>query len=256
MKRLTTIAAMAVFLGACQDKNLKEVVEVPLPDSTQTVVISSGHPDQVRVNEGTFPLYKLPYTYDALEPHLDTRTMELHYSKHYANYINKANDLVRGSSYERMPTETILSQLRPDQLDLRNNLGGYYNHTTWFKTLSGKPEAASATFDDLVKHHFGSYDELKAKMTAEALSVFGSGWAWLVVTPSGGLAVTSTKNQDNPLMPGASTVVGTPIFGIDVWEHSYYIKFQSNRSSYLKAVWEVADWKKIESLYNEVKSRG
>lgn len=253
-KLLLRITVFTLVFVGCQDKKLTEVVEVPLPDEAPAVV-AIGNPDHVRVNEGTFPLYKIPYTYDALEPHLDTKTMELHYAKHYANYVNRANELIKGTSYERLATETILSQLSVNQAELRNQLGGYYNHTVWFKTLSAKPDEASAEFNQLINTHFGSLQELKSQLTAEATAVFGSGWAWLVITPTGKLAVTSTKNQDNPLMPGAATVIGTPIFGIDVWEHSYYLKFNSNRGSYTQAVFEVTDWKKVEALYTEARAR-
>ena len=253
-KKILGYVLLGSLIMACQDKKLTEVVEVPLPEETETVV-AIGNPEHVRVTEGTFPLYKIPYTYDALEPHLDTKTMELHYSKHYASYVNRVNELVKGTSYERMATETILAQTTAAQTDLRNQLGGYYNHTVWFKTLSAKPESASSTFNELVVAQFGSLEALKEQLTREASTVFGSGWAWLVMTSNGKLAITSTKNQDNPLMPGTSTIQGTPIFGIDVWEHAYYLKYNSNRNSYIKAVFEVTDWKKVESLYNEAKAR-
>jgi Fe-Mn family superoxide dismutase len=176
-----------------------------------------------------FTLPDLPYAFDALEPHIDARTMEIHHDKHHAGYTNKLNAALEGSDAANKSIEDILRNVGSSSTAVRNNGGGFYNHSLFWKVMSpnggGKPSGELATAIDKA---FGSYEGFKDEFTKAAGSRFGSGWAWLVVKQDGSLAVTSTPNQDNPLMDVAE-VKGTPILGIDVWEHAYYLNYQNRR---------------------------
>ncbi|MDX5405036.1 MAG: superoxide dismutase, partial [Bacteroidota bacterium] len=173
-----------------------------------------------------FELPKLPYAYDALEPHIDARTMEIHHSKHHAGYTSKLNDAVSGTSLDGKSIDDILKNLDMSNTAVRNNGGGYYNHNLFWEIMSpnggGEPTGEVA---DAINQAFGSFDSFKDKFASAAASRFGSGWAWLCVHPGGKVEICSTPNQDNPLMPGVECN-GHPILGIDVWEHAYYLKYQ------------------------------
>lgn len=214
-------------------------------DSTTSTTSAGG--------AGPLTLPKLPYAYDALEPHIDARTMEIHYTKNHQAYINAANkvfadhpELLKGSS----PEELIAHLDRaPESVrtTLRNQLGGHVNHSLFWTLLSpqggGEP---TGKLGDAVKTTFGSYSGFQEKFTAAAMSRFGSGWAWLVAK-DGQLEVVSTANQDSPLSSGQ-----TPILGLDVWEHAYYLKYQNRRADYVKAFWNVANWRQAEENYGRV----
>jgi superoxide dismutase, Fe-Mn family len=195
-----------------------------------------------------YELPPLPYAYDALEPHIDEATQQFHHDKHHATYVNRANEALEGTEWADKPVEELLQnldKLPADKLNvLRNNAGGHYNHTLWWESLS--PDGGGAPSGDLaaaIDSAFGSFDEFKAKVEAAGAGRFGSGWAWLVKGDSG-LEVTSTPNQDTPLADGK-----TPLFGIDVWEHAYYLKYQNLRPAYLKAVWNVVNWDKVAERF-------
>lgn len=195
-----------------------------------------------------YELPALPYAYDALEPHIDEATQQFHHDKHHATYVARANEALAGTEWADTPVEELLKnldKLPADKLNpVRNNAGGHYNHTLWWESLS--PNGGGAPTGDLaaaIDAAFGSFDELKAKMEAAGAGRFGSGWAWLV-KGDGGLEVMSTPNQDTPLADGK-----TPLFGIDVWEHAYYLKYQNLRPAYLKAVWNVVDWNKVAERF-------
>ncbi|MDO8187424.1 superoxide dismutase [Conexibacter sp. JD483] len=195
-----------------------------------------------------YELPPLPYAYDALEPHIDEATQQFHHDKHHATYVNRANEALEGTEWADKPVEELLKnldKLPADKLNvLRNNAGGHYNHTLWWESLS--PDGGGAPTGDLaaaIDSAFGSFDEFKAKVEAAGAGRFGSGWAWLVKGDSG-LEVTSTPNQDTPLADGK-----TPLFGIDVWEHAYYLKYQNLRPAYLKAVWNVVNWDKVAERF-------
>lgn len=196
-----------------------------------------------------FTLPKLPYAYDALEPHIDARTMEIHHTKHHQAYITNANKAVAGDpELQALTGEVLLSRLErvpePLRTTLRNNVGGHVNHSFFWESLSpaggGAPEGRLG--DDLVKT-FGSFDAFKTKFGEAATRQFGSGWAWLVAV-DGKLAVRATANQDSPLMEGA-----VPLLGIDVWEHAYYLKYQNRRADYIAAFWNVVDWRIVSSRH-------
>ena len=191
-----------------------------------------------------FELPKLGYAYDALEPYIDARTMEIHYSKHHAGYTNNLNNALQGTEYEGKDVEELFVNVSALPASIRNNGGGFYNHDLFWKVMSpnggGSP---SGDLADAVNKYFGSFDKFKEIFSNAAATRFGSGWAWLVVS-GGELKVTSTPNQDNPLMDVAD-VKGTPILGLDVWEHAYYLKYQNRRPEYIAAFWNVINWEEV-----------
>lgn len=195
-----------------------------------------------------FKLPDLNYDYNALEPYIDARTMEIHHGKHHGGYTSKLNAAVEGSPMEDQGIEEILAGAGSHGAAVRNNGGGYYNHNLFWAVMSPKGEGRPE--GDVLKainEAFGSFDEFKSQFSNAAATRFGSGWAWLVKT-DGGLVVTSTPNQDNPLMDVAE-VKGTPILGLDVWEHAYYLKYQNRRPEYIEAFWNVVNWTEVNKRY-------
>jgi len=196
----------------------------------------------------SFKLPDLPYAYGALEPYIDARTMEIHHSKHHAAYTNNLNNLVAGTDAENMSIEKLLAEVSKYPVGVRNNGGGFYNHNLFWNFMS--PNGGGQPAGDLLKAieaDFGSFDVFKEKFSAAATTRFGSGWAWLVKT-DGKLVVTSTPNQDNPLMDIAD-VKGTPILALDVWEHAYYLNYQNRRPDYIAAFWNVVNWVEAERVF-------
>lgn len=200
---------------------------------------------------GKFELPELPYAYDALEPHIDQETMSIHHTKHHNTYVTKLNEALEGySDLQDKSLEELLSDLDnlpgDIQTAVRNNGGGHANHSLFWSLLSanggGEPTGNLA---EAIKAKFGSFEAFKEEFTGAAVSRFGSGWAWLVVE-NGELAITSTPNQDSPIMEGK-----TPILGLDVWEHAYYLKYQNKRPAYIEAFWNVVNWEKVAELYKE-----
>ena len=200
-------------------------------------------------------LPNLPYAHNALEPHIDARTMEIHHGKHHATYIAKLNDAIKGNAdLEGKSIVALISDLGsvPENIRgaVRNNGGGHANHSLFWKVLG--PNAGGAPSGDLgaaIDAAFGSFDDFKAKFEAAGATRFGSGWAWLIVSKSGALEITSTPNQDSPLMEG-----NTPILGCDVWEHAYYLNYQNRRPDYLKAFWNVVNWDEVAKNFAEAKA--
>lgn len=191
----------------------------------------------------------LPYHYDALEPHIDEETMKVHHDKHHNAYVTKANDALDGTDWADKPVEETLRNL--DQVPegvrtaVRNNAGGHANHSLFWESMSpdggGEP---SGSLGDAIGEKFGGFDEFKQQLKDAGVGQFGSGWAWLVKTSDGGLQITSTPNQDSPLSAG-----NTPLLGVDVWEHAYYLKYQNKRPDYLDAWWNVVNWDKVGERY-------
>lgn len=200
-----------------------------------------------------FTLPPLPYNYDALEPHIDKQTMEIHHDKHHAGYVNNLNKAIAGTEFENKSLEDILKSAGKAGAAIRNNAGGHWNHTFFWEIMSpnggGKPEGELARAID---KDFGSLDAMKEKFNAAGAGRFGSGWAWLAVDESGKLVICSSANQDNPLMDVAECKC-TPILGVDVWEHAYYLKYQNKRPDYLSAWWNVVNWKKVAELFAKAK---
>jgi superoxide dismutase len=191
----------------------------------------------------------LPYAYNALEPFIDAQTMEIHYSKHHAAYVKNLNAALTGTAAEKLSINEIFAKVSTLSPAVRNNAGGHYNHELFWSVLTTEKNTKMSTeLENAINDTFGSLDKLKEKLNAAGASRFGSGWAWLVMTREGKLVVTSTANQDNPLMDVAE-VKGTPIFGIDVWEHAYYLKYQNKRADYLSALWNVVNWTEISNRY-------
>ena len=200
-----------------------------------------------------FTLPDLPYANDALAPHIDAKTMEIHHDKHHGGYVKKLNAAVEGSSQADMSIEDIMKSIGSTSTAVRNNGGGHYNHSLFWTVLS--PDGGGNPSGDLasaIDSAFGSYDAFKEKFTEAASTRFGSGWAWLIVDDSGSLKVTSTPNQDNPLMDIADEK-GTPILGLDVWEHAYYLNYQNQRPAYIDAFWNVVNWDEVGKRYSEAK---
>jgi len=200
-----------------------------------------------------FELPKLQYAYDALEPHIDARTMEIHHSKHHAGYTNNLNNAIAGSALEGKSIEEILGGLDMNNAAVRNNGGGFYNHGLYWDVMN--PEGKGYLSGELraaIEVAFGSVDAFKDAFAKAAATRFGSGWAWLCVHKGGKVEICSTPNQDNPLMPGVSCG-GFPILGIDVWEHAYYLNYQNRRPDYINAFFNVINWNHVEKLYAENK---
>ena len=199
-----------------------------------------------------FTLPALPYATDALEPHIDKATMEIHHGKHHQAYVTNLNKALEGKPEADSSIEDIITNISKFAPAVRNNGGGHYNHSLFWTLLSpnggGEPTGELA---EAIKSTFGSFEDFKTKVSEAGATRFGSGWAWLIVA-DGKLAVTSTPNQDNPLMDIAE-VKGAPILGIDVWEHAYYLKYQNRRPDYLAAIWNVINWGKVAELYAKAK---
>jgi len=198
-----------------------------------------------------FTLPPLPYANDALEPHIDAQTMEIHHDRHHAGYTNKLNAAVEGTELADKSIEDILASVSSASTGVRNNGGGFFNHRLFWEVMGpnggGAPEGE---IGDAINSAFGSYDAFKEAFSKGAATRFGSGWAWLIKKADGSLAVTSTPNQDNPLMDVVDEAErGTPILGLDVWEHAYYLNYQNKRPAYIDAFFNVINWEKVTELY-------
>jgi Fe-Mn family superoxide dismutase len=196
-----------------------------------------------------FELAPLPYAPDALEPFIDRQTMEIHHGKHHQAYVTNLNNAVNGTEMDGKSVEELMRNVSKHPVAIRNNGGGHFNHTLFWNTLKknegGKPSGAIA---DAINRKFGSYEAFKEEFTKAATTRFGSGWAWLIIDSNGDLAVTSTPNQDNPLMDVAEKQ-GKPLLGLDVWEHAYYLKYQNKRPDYINAFWNVINWDAVSKNY-------
>ena len=196
-----------------------------------------------------FELPELGYAYDALEPNIDARTMEIHHSKHHNGYTTKLNGAIAGTDLEGSSIENILGNLDMNNGAVRNNGGGFYNHSLFWSVMNpNNTGELSGDLKDAIMAEFGSFDAFKDAFSNAAATQFGSGWAWLCAHPDGKVEVCSTPNQDNPLMPGV-TCGGTPILGIDVWEHAYYLNYQNRRPDYINAFFNVINWNEVASRY-------
>ena len=196
-----------------------------------------------------FELPELGYAYDALEPNIDARTMEIHHSKHHNGYTTKLNGAIAGTDLEGSSIENILGNLDMNNGAVRNNGGGFYNHSLFWSVMNpNNTGELSGDLKDAIMAEFGSFDAFKDAFSNAAATQFGSGWAWLCVHSGGKVEVCSTPNQDNPLMPGV-TCGGTPILGIDVWEHAYYLNYQNRRPDYINAFFNVINWNEVASRY-------
>lgn len=198
-----------------------------------------------------FTLPALPYATNALEPHIDAKTMEIHHGKHHNTYVTNLNNALAGKPEENLSIEEICKNISKHPTAVRNNGGGHYNHSLFWTVMGpnggGAPSGALA---DAINAAFGNFDEFKTKFAAAGVGRFGSGWAWLIKDGSGKLQITSTPNQDNPLMDIAE-VKGTPILGLDVWEHAYYLNYQNRRPDYIAAFWNVINWNEVAKRFKQ-----
>jgi Fe-Mn family superoxide dismutase len=198
-----------------------------------------------------FTLPPLGYSYDALEPYIDSATMHIHHTRHHQGYVNNLNRAVEGTTWENRSVIELLLQVSQHSTAIRNNGGGHYNHTLFWEILSPRAQPMpSGALAQAIQQQYGSLDKLKDELNKAASTRFGSGWAWLSVTPDRMLKVSSTANQDNPLMDVVEER-GIPILGIDVWEHAYYLQYQNKRGDYLTAIWEVLDWETVSRKYEQ-----
>lgn len=225
--------------------------------TSSVLVINSsftGKLSQVEEAQG-FILAPLPYAYDALEPYIDARTMEIHHSRHHAAYINNLNRALEGTPSLNMQLEDIMLKISDYSAAVRNNGGGHYNHELFWNIMSpkggGEPTGDLA---EMIKNTFGSLEQMKDELNKAALGQFGSGWAWLIVQ-NGKLKITSTPNQDNPLMDVVAEK-GYPLLGVDVWEHAYYLKYQNRRGDYVSAFWNLVNWTYISERFNYATKKG
>lgn len=201
----------------------------------------------------SYELPELSFDYDALEPSIDAKTMEIHHTKHHQGYTNKFNNAIEGTDLEDQSIEDIFSSVSEHSTAVRNNGGGFYNHSLFWSILA--PNAGGNPTGDLaeaINNAFGSFEAFKEEFSSAAGGRFGSGWAWLIVNADGDLEITSTPNQDNPLMDVAD-VQGTPILGLDVWEHAYYLNYQNRRPDYVSSFWNVVNWDKVSEYYSAAK---
>lgn len=206
-----------------------------------------GEPEEIDFVAGNFTLPKLPYDVAALEPHIDKMTMEIHHGRHHNAYVNNLNKAVEGTDYEKMDLEQLVKSVKAKDAAVRNNGGGHYNHSMFWTLLSpsgGGP--ATGKVGDMISKQWGSFDKFKEAFNQAGMGRFGSGWAWLCVGAKGNLFISSTPNQDNPLMKNiVKKEAGTPILGVDVWEHAYYLKYQNKRADYLAAFWNLVNWDEV-----------
>lgn len=197
-----------------------------------------------------FTLPPLPYANDALEPHIDKLTMEIHHDRHHGAYVKNLNDALKDSKLASSSLEELMAKITESDKAIRNNGGGHYNHSLFWTVLSPEKTTPSAKLRSAIERAFGSWDAFQQKFNDAAKGVFGSGWAWLIVKKDGKLAITSTPNQDNPLMKNIVKETGTPVLGLDVWEHAYYLKHQNKRPDYIAAFWNVVNWEEVEKRYD------
>lgn len=237
---LTALLLLGVAFTSCQQVQEKNESETNNNEQQKS---------QTTMKDGMHTLPELNYAYDALEPHIDARTMEIHHTKHHQAYINKLNDAIEGTDLANKNLEDIFANMSNNSVAVRNNGGGHFNHTMFWQVMSpdggGNP---GGKLMSAIEAKFESFDKFKEEFNTAAATRFGSGWAWLIVDSNGELHVTSTPNQDNPLMDVAD-VKGTPILGLDVWEHAYYLNYQNRRPDYVNAFWNVVNWAEVEKRY-------
>jgi len=249
MKKIILVSLFLIStLYSC--KKEKQLEEVQLPDPNEIEEVIYGNPADVKTTSGPFKMNGLKYQYNELEPYIDAKTMETHYSKHHLGYANKLNTAIKDSEFKTKTIEEILAQLDLNNSFLRNNAGGYYNHNLFFEILSPKKDTKpNDTFTDAINRDFGSFSNLNTRLSDAATNLFGSGWVWLLVDNEGKLKISQTTNQDNPLMSNA-VEKGTPILAIDVWEHAYYLKHQNKRADYISEIFNVINWETVSQKFD------
>lgn len=231
-----------VYLETLKIRDMKNLILITV------IIIVAMNTNEINAQH---ELPKLQYEYEALEPHIDAKTMKIHHTRHHQGYVNNLNAALKGTDYEKLELEELMIKISNLGTAIRNNGGGHYNHNLFWEILS--PKAKKAPEGELLKlidSGFGGLENLKKELNQASMTRFGSGWGWLIVTPDKKLRVVSTPNQDNPLMD-IEKVRGIPIIGIDVWEHAYYLNYQNRRADYLDSIWEVIDWAVVEKKFKE-----
>ena len=256
MKNKIILLLTVTTLGLVSCKKEKELIEVTIPEPEKVEKTAMGNPADVKAEdeEGAFQMKGLPYAYNTLEPFIDAKTMETHYSKHHVGYCNKLNAALKGTDLESKSIEDILQKLDMSKTDIRNNAGGYYNHNLFFEILNANGGDATGEVLEAINTDFGSFEGFKKQFTESATKLFGSGWVWLIIDKSGKLVITTTANQDNPLMSKAE-VKGTPILALDVWEHAYYLKYQNKRKDYIDGFFNIINWNKVNEKFNAASTK-
>ncbi len=239
MKRRNFLTALGVLSAAATVKPVSNAIET----------INQLNPTRRNSTMSKFELPKLPYGYDALEPVIDKMTMEIHHTKHHQAYVTNLNNAVAGTEMEGKSLEELMANISKYPVAVRNNGGGHYNHSLFWNLMKQGGSTPSGAILEAINSTFNSVDEFKEKFNAAAMTRFGSGWAWLVVV-DGKLVISSTPNQDNPLMDVAD-VKGTPVLGLDVWEHAYYLKYQNRRNEYVGNWWNVVNWDEVAKRFAE-----
>ena len=250
--RLFVFTISTFSLIACKKDN--ELIEVQIPNAVYMDSIpAEGNPASAIAKQGAFQMKGLGYDYNDLEPYMDGLTIETHYSKHHLDYCNKLNDAVKGTPMETMSIEEILKGLDPKNSTLRNNAGGYYNHNLFWEIIAPKAGGRpSGRIAELIDRDFGSFDIFKTQFSEMAKKLLGSGWVWLIYQNDGTLKISTTTNQDNPLMQNAE-LKGYPLMNLDVWEHAYYLKYKNDRPKYIENFWQLVDWSKVEYRLSLIK---
>lgn len=257
--RFSLMIAAVFFLASCQqttdrtdgnEQRAEETIEVS--ETTESQVMNVEQQINLTMKDGMYTLDPLPYAFDALEPHIDARTMEIHHGKHHQAYVNKLNDAIKDTELAGMNLEDIFQNMSKHPAGVRNNGGGHWNHSLFWQLLSpdGGGQPGGKLLEE-IEAQFESFDKFQEKFNNAAATRFGSGWAWLIVDADGKLQVTSTPNQDNPLMDVADDR-GVPILGLDVWEHAYYLNYQNRRPDYINSFWNVVNWAEVERRYSEL----
>ncbi len=247
MKKIVLISLLYISISAC--KKEKQLIEVDLPDPNQIEEVVYANPDDVKTKEKPFKMPGLKYQYNDLEPFIDAKTMELHYSRIHLGYANKLNLAVKEIELKTKKIEDLLENLDTNNLFLRNNAGGYYNHTLYFEILSAKKGTKPTTqLEEAIIKSFGSFDEMKNQLIDKSNSFYGSGWTWIIVDKKGDLKIVQTNNEDNPLMKNA-VEKGTPIFALDLWEHAYYLKQNNTKTTYIENILKVINWEIVSKKY-------
>ncbi len=257
--RFSLMIAAVFFLASCQqttdrtdgnEQRAEETIEVS--ETTESQVMNVEQQINLTMKDGMYTLDPLPYAFDALEPHIDARTMEIHHGKHHQAYVNKLNDAIKDTELAGMNLEDIFQNMSKHPAGVRNNGGGHWNHSLFWQLLSpdGGGQPGGKLLEE-IEAQFESFDKFQEKFNNAAATRFGSGWAWLIVDADGKLHVTSTPNQDNPLMDVADDR-GVPILGLDVWEHAYYLNYQNRRPDYINSFWNVVNWAEVERRYSEL----
>ncbi len=252
LMKFSLMVAAVFFLASCQQTADRSDRTEERSETNESQVMNVEQQINLTMKDGMHTLDPLPYAFDALEPHIDARTMEIHHGKHHQAYVNNLNNAIKDTDLANKNLEDIFQNMSKHPVAVRNNGGGHWNHTLFWLILSpdggGKP---GGKLLEEIEAQFESFDKFKEKFNQAAATRFGSGWAWLIVGSDGKLHVTSTPNQDNPLMDVAD-VKGVPILGLDVWEHAYYLNYQNRRPDYINSFWNVVNWTEVERRYSEL----